>query len=300
MTTYKQDFNYQIPASIMFYDDPSIGWKEKLIYSYIASLAHNSNECFATNEHIASKFKCSIRVVQRVIKQLANTNLITIKENYKYKSQRIIYINPLQRDDTSNTPGVTDVTPQGDKTDIQGCQSSHTGMAESSCMGDKTDTHIINRNNSSNTTNNYASSPSAYPNLEQVMEYANYLDEQGEEIFFNPREFYDKYEINGWTDSQGNTIYNWKRVFDKWVENNKDNAEVYGSHNLPYKDFETPKQRIKRKTAFIRDFKAKHKNFKCYSCGAETESDIIDEDSGFYHCSVCGYAINILEVEHFK
>lgn len=115
MTTYKKDFNYQIPASIMFYDDTSIGWKEKFIYSYIALLAHNSNECFATSEHIASKFKCSIRVVQRVIKQLANTNLITVKESYKYKSQRIIYINPLQRDDTSDTPGMTDVTPHGDK-----------------------------------------------------------------------------------------------------------------------------------------------------------------------------------------
>lgn len=99
------DFVYLIPCCVLFYEETLVSCHAKLIYAYIASLVRSGGKCFATNEHLASKFKLSIRVVQRCLRQLENENLIEIINNYKYKSQRIITIKNSTGDDKNDTPG---------------------------------------------------------------------------------------------------------------------------------------------------------------------------------------------------
>ncbi|MDO5329772.1 MAG: helix-turn-helix domain-containing protein [Coriobacteriia bacterium] len=299
MDNFKQDFNYQIPATIMFYDETKLPQAGKLIYGYIKSLCYKNGKCFASNAHIAKKYNYSLRTVSRLINTLEKLNLIECFKDEDRKTRRLIYLKDLNTNKSF---------PQSIDTDVyhrHECPptiDTHDQNHRHECLGN-IDTGVHHNSTKEVTTKNttYTTTPSkTYPNLEQVMDYAKYLDGQGEEIFFDPNEFFEKYEACGWTDRFGREIKNWKRVFDSWVRNQKNNAEEFGDHNKPYKDFETPADRIKRKEAFIRDFKAHHKTFKCYCCGAEIESDTIDVETGFYHCSSCDYSVSVLVAEKFK
>ena len=94
-----KEFVYYIPSSVLFYDEKKLNARSKLIFAYISSLAYKGGECFATNEHIVSKFGLGVRVAQRSLRQLEIANFIEINNNYKYKSQRTITIKISTRGD---------------------------------------------------------------------------------------------------------------------------------------------------------------------------------------------------------
>ena len=190
----QNDFVYHIPYSVLFADEKALSCRSKLIFAYVSSLAHKGGECFATNEHIASKFKYSVRDIQRCLKQLANANLIEIENNYKYKSQRVITIKNSTRGDESVTQGwqdrhggTTEPAPQGDKIVAQGRQDCHARVTSSSYRGDRTDTHINNININNNTYSNNSKSPNTlskpfeYPKDEEIQKRIekrlNYIQE---------------------------------------------------------------------------------------------------------------------------
>jgi len=75
-----------MPNTILF--DKEISSTSKLIFIYISSLCAQEGYCWATNEHIATKFGISSRVVSRSVKQLEK--YIYIKNPYNEK--RLIHI----------------------------------------------------------------------------------------------------------------------------------------------------------------------------------------------------------------
>ena len=79
----KKERYIKIPLYILEIDNENIKSNEKLLYGLIESLSNKESFCWAQDSHLSEALGLSPRIIQRALKNLKDSNLITIEKVYE-------------------------------------------------------------------------------------------------------------------------------------------------------------------------------------------------------------------------
>lgn len=165
--------------------DPDIKNDLRLLV-IISSLTAEKGYCFASNSYFAELFDTTEETISRKIKNLENKNYITIE--YEKRGTQVISrkirLTKISTDDYQKYQWTVDKNIK--------------------------DNNTSNNNTSINKKEIYKERFKK-PSYEEVKEYCLQRNNN-----IDPKRFLDFYEVNNWTDSNGNKVKSWKQKIITW------------------------------------------------------------------------------------
>jgi hypothetical protein len=214
MSSKRNFLGIWIPAGLWL--DGTISITQKAILLEVQSFTEHNYNCFVSNDHLAKLCTVSASAIEKAIRDLCKRGLLHRKTEYNgtYR-QRVLTVHKDVVDSWQH-PQQTEVPTRNKlRQHPQPDEATQPQPAEV-----PTRSQLRNKNTVEEYSNkNTISKDRPHPNSkEEVEEYILHLCD-------NPHstatDIYDYYEANGWKQSNGNKIKNWKAAARGWINRQK-------------------------------------------------------------------------------
>lgn len=201
----KNSYYVIIPAKVRY--DKKLNPNAKLLYGEIKALCNKEGYCWTGNTSFSKMYKVSKTSISKWISNLEENGYIKTKLIHKEGSKQVLkrHITLIEDPIEKKLNPPTQEKLKDNNTDI---------------------------NNTSNTEKSFNYSKKyKIPTLSEIREYVS-----SENLYVNPKAFFDYYENSGWTEKDG-PVRNWKMLLKAWSKNNNTKRDfVKESERIAYKN----------------------------------------------------------------